>query len=112
MADENAKGLKKLEEPVTWKGLTVMLIAMVGLNLTIGKGAADQAERVAKSAVEQADKKAQSISAELAEVRQQVARNKVEADAGVAEVRKDIQALYLFQVTRQRQPRLEKEKQP
>lgn len=49
----------------------------------------------------------QRAEAQVATLQGEVRQNKMEADAGVTEVRKDVQALYKFMVTSQRQPRLE-----
>ena len=47
---------------------------------------------------------------EIQNLRSEVQANKREADAGNAELRKDVQALYMYMVTKQRQERLEKTK--
>ena len=93
----------KVEEHVTWKALLFLLASfalfvLVTMNSTISK--AETINQTTKA----------ETQAALSALKQEVQMNKVQADAGVAEVRKDIKALYDFMLTRQRQDRLEKPK--
>jgi hypothetical protein len=90
----------KLEEPVTWRGLLLLLAGYAAFNLTavgLGIARAEDAARAAELATRA------TVSAMERRV-----ETKLEAtDAGVAELRKDVKAIYDFLLTRQRQPRLE-----
>ena len=90
----------KLEDPVNWKALipllgTILIVItmIVGGGISRADNAALRAESAAKAAV--------------ASIQKQVDDNKAAADAGNAEVRKDVQAIYNYLLTKQRQPRLE-----
>lgn len=91
----------KMEDPVTWKGLIAVLALMITIftgMLTAGVSRADKVSEAAATAAKGA----------VSELRAEVKANKVEVDAGFAELRKDTQAIYQYLLTKQRQPRLEK----
>lgn len=93
----------KVEEHVTWKALLFLLASFGAFLLTLVGIATARAEDAATKASVAAR---QAVS--MLEVK--VDANKREADAGTGEVRKDIQAVYNFLLTRQRQERLEAKK--
>jgi len=93
----------KGEDPVTWKGLAGIMVASLGVVSLLVGGAVARADASASKAE-------QAAKAAVASLEVKVDSNKRESDAGNAEVRKDIQAVYNFLLTRQRQERLEKPK--
>lgn len=93
----------RMEEPVSRKELIQYLLAMVGVIVLVAGGAVARADIAGKEAAAEARAAVESLKAE-------VASNKHEADAGNAEVRKDIQAVYNFLLTKKPQERLEKPK--
>jgi hypothetical protein len=96
------------EDVVTWKDLAkgalaslIVLAGFAAFLLNANKVAVNEA-RAEASLAQTAAKQA------VATLERKVDANKATADAGNAEVRKDIQALYNYLLTRQRQERLEK----
>lgn len=79
----------KMSEPVGWKDLLFLLGTFAFSVLTLNLYVVQRAE------------------AQVSALQSTVEANKQSADAGVNEVRKDLQALYNFMLTRERQPRLE-----
>lgn len=93
----------RAEDPVTRKELMYMLASFAAFIITAAAVVSARAENVARDA-------ARDAKQEVLVLKEEVAVNKREADAGTAEVRKDIQAVYNFLLTRQRQERLEAKK--
>lgn len=93
----------KVEEHVTWKALTFLLASFAAFFLATLVGAVSRAEDLVTAA------RAEGREAVVA-LERKVDTNKVAADAGMQEVRKDIQAVYNFLLTKQRQERLEKQR--
>lgn len=94
-------GSQRLEEPVTYKALLSLLGAFAVFQLgAVATGVSRSENTVSRATAETA--------ASIQQLQAKVDRHKDEQDAGRAELSKDIQAVYQFLVTRQRQSRLEK----
>lgn len=91
---------RRMEEAVTWKTLIPVLGMVLTVTSLLVGGAVSRAESVAEKA-------SMAARAAVSALEAKVDVNKRDADAGNYEVRKDIQAVYNFLLTRKPQERFE-----
>lgn len=104
----------RLEEPVTWKGVLILLGSAVGTVLVVIALLAQGVISRSEAASERARVDAKAVVTSKADA-SEVALLRVEVGAARSETfenRKDTQAVYRFMVTRERQERLEQPLSP